>query len=83
MRLDGPTAPVAAALEARGVACRPAPEAGELLLASADDAAVREVCLAAHAATVAVRAIEPATRSLEEVFLAVVDDAAEAHHAAS
>jgi ABC-2 type transport system ATP-binding protein len=82
VRLDGPTAAVAAALEARGFACRPVPEAGELVLESADDAAVREVCRAAHAATVAVRAIEPATRSLEEVFLAVVDGAAEADHAA-
>jgi hypothetical protein len=43
---------------------------------------VREVCRAAHGAAVAVRAIEPATRSLEEVFLAVVDGAAEADDAA-
>jgi ABC-2 type transport system ATP-binding protein len=82
IRLDGPATAVVAALEARGVACRPVPEAAEFVLPTADEAAVREVCRAAHGAAVAVRAIEPATRSLEEVFLAVVDGAAEADDAA-
>ncbi len=82
VRLDGPTAAVIAALEARGIACRPAAEADAIVLASADEAAVREVCRAAHDAAATVRAIEPATRSLEEVFLAVVDAAVGAEHAA-
>ena len=82
VRLDGPAAAVVAALGPRGVACRTVPEAAEFLLESADEAAVREVCRAARAADVVVRAIEPATRSLEEVFLATVDGAAEADDAA-
>jgi len=79
---DGPLDALVAALARAGVPARRVDAA--IVLEPADETALRAVWRSAHECGVAVRSLEPATRPLEEVFLAELEQEAarEACHAA-